>query len=159
MITGTDIAAIYGDSTLSGMFSSAFISAIQKEKIETVIGETALIYIVDNETAETPDESIVSQYNNLKSSLAYYCAAEGLSLIATRAENRGVFELTAEMARSASPGAIKSNQLVYNTIANSYLKMVVEWLESGDIEGMEANFGSERFNPVYAENDKRGNLI
>ncbi len=159
MVTGTDIAAVYGDSTLSGMFSNAFIAAIKREKIESVIGETALIYIVDNETAETPDESIVSQYNNLKSSLAYYCAAEGLSLIATRAENRGVFELNAEMARSASPQAIKANQLVYNAIANSYLKKVIEWLESGYVEGMEANFGSERLNPVYAENEKRGNLV
>ncbi len=158
MITGSEIAAIYGDSTLSGMFTVDFIYSVLKEKIESVIGDTALAYINDN-GGEHGDPEVQPQKLKIQSALAYYCAAQGLHLVATRAENRGVFELNAELARSASPQAINANQMAYNTIGNGILKSVVEWLETGAIEGDGAVIGSERLNATYSEKTKRANLI
>jgi len=125
MVTAQDISDNLGID-VTGLIPAELIESEKQIRIIHVIGQTAYDVIeADMETGE--DYEVPGGY--LKSALIYYVAAELVTVQHNRPDQRGIFNLNAETARSVNEMGIDETVKHYRNIANRHLQMAIEWIE------------------------------
>jgi hypothetical protein len=125
MVTAQDISEHIG-VTVTGLIPTELIDSEEKLRIIDVIGQTAFDAI-EADMASGGDYEVVGGY--LKSALIYYVAAEIVMVMVNRPDERGIFNLNAETARSVNEMGIDETVKHYRNIANRHLQMAIELIE------------------------------
>lgn len=128
LITASDIATtVFNNSEMDTLFQSSVIEAVEKRRIIDVITEDAYDAIV---AAMGTGETYEAEGALLETALCYYVAAENIIAIATRPENRGVFNLNAEVAQRVEADGLHALKVHYMFVANQHMAECFELIEA-----------------------------
>ncbi len=128
MVTAQNISDKLGID-VTALIPAELIEAEKQIRIIHVIGQTAYDAIAaDMETGE--DYEVVGGF--LKSALIYYVAAEMVMIQQNRPDQRGIFNLNAETARSAPETGVDETVKHYRNIANRHLQMALDWIKENE---------------------------
>ena len=120
---------------MSTLFQASVIEAVEKRRIIDVVTKDAYDAIVAD-MAEGGDYE--AEGTLLETALCYYVAAENIIAIATRPENRGVFNLNAEVAQRVEADGLQSLKVHYMFIANQHMAecfdLIEEWTDYNDYD-------------------------
>lgn len=125
MLTPSEIATKIG-LDIAELIPQELINAELQRRVVSVIGQ-------DNYDAIVADMGEGDVYEIIgvliSGALAYYVAAEMVTVLQNRPDQRGVFNLRAETANNAMPEGVDATVAYFRQIANANMGEVIRWID------------------------------